>query len=95
MSLSNELVWKQVSSTIEYFKGKKICIDKEKCLNQFVDLKKFNKDHLSKEIVTKKWLQYFKTIIVPDKYWLSSKLSGQIQLAITREMLKELIPKFF
>ena len=54
MSLSNELVWKQVSSKIEYFKGKNICIDKKKCLNQFVDLQKFNKDHLSKEIVTKK-----------------------------------------
>ena len=36
LSLSNEPVWEQVSNTIEYLKGKNICIDKEK----FVDMTK-------------------------------------------------------
>ena len=70
MFLSNEPVWEQVSNIIEYLKGKNIWIDEEKCLYQYVNLQKFNKDHLSKEIVDidKKWLQYFKTIMVPDKF---------------------------
>ena len=65
MSLPNEPVWKQVSNTIEYLKEKNICIGKEKCLDQFVNLQRFNKEHLLKEIVynDKKWLQYFKTIM--------------------------------
>jgi hypothetical protein len=70
MSLSNEPGWEQVSNTIKYLNDKNICIDEEKCLNQFVNLKKFYKEHFSTEIkdIDKKWLQYFKTILVPDKY---------------------------
>ena len=50
--------------------GKNICIEEEKCLNQFGNLQKFDKDHLSKEIddIDKKWLEHFKTIMVPVKY---------------------------
>ena len=70
MSLSNQPALEQVSNTIDYLKGKNICIEEEKSLNQFVNFQKLNKDHLLKEIVDieRKWLQYFKNIMVPDKY---------------------------
>lgn len=70
MLLSKIPQWEQIVETIEYLKERDISIDDSKCLNQFVNLRRFveNNSADNRSSVNEKWLGFFKSLNNAEKY---------------------------